>query len=246
MDNYEFCAHWVQSEACGDGVRVLDYGCGGGQIVSKLRARNVDAYGCDVFYEGGDHSGAIDGPWLERGVIRRMEGDAIPFDDESFDFVINNQVMEHVEDLDAVLAEMRRVLKPGGMVLSLFPDKGVWREGHCGVPFLHWFPKGTRARVLYAAGFRLVGFGRHKEGKGVWQWSREFCEWLDRWTHYRPRSAIDSAYGRHFQDVRHIEDDWLLLRLGRRRHLGAGLPASVRRLVALKLAGMVFVARKPA
>jgi SAM-dependent methyltransferase len=110
---------------------VLDYGCGAGLIVKLLRKRGLDAVGCDIFFEGGDRLSEI--ATEELGVtIFRMEGDKIPFRDSSFDFVINNQVLEHVVDLNAVVAEMARVLKPGGTVLSLFPDSGVWREGHCG------------------------------------------------------------------------------------------------------------------
>ncbi len=223
---------------------MLDYGCGAGEVVEELRRRGVEAFGCDVFYEGGDYSESL-APGLLGGVILRTEGDAIPFDSASFDLVVNNQVMEHVENLDGALAEISRVLRPGGAVLSLFPDEGIWREGHCGIPFLHWFKKGSRLRVHYAAACRLAGLGYHKGDKGVVRWSRDFCEWLDMWTYYRPRREIDAAYDKYFQDVRHIEDYWLQSRLRGLKKVAAWLPASAQRLVVRKLAGMVFVARKP-
>jgi len=93
--------------------------------------------------------------------------------------VIDNQVMEHVRDLDGVLGEIQRVLKPGGMVLNLFPDRSVWREGHCGIPFLHRFGKKSRLRVRYAAACRGLGLGYHKGEKSVMGWSEDFCRWLD-------------------------------------------------------------------
>lgn len=245
MNNYEFCAKWILEREPEMSVRVLDYGCGAGQIVKELRKRNVNAFGCDVFYEGGDYSKSIDTELLNDGVIKKIDGNVIPFDSTSFDFVINNQVMEHVENLDSVLAEIQRVLKPGGLVLSLFPDKGVWREGHCGIPFLHWFPKNSRARIYYAAGFRILGFGYHKGTKSVMRWSQDFCEWLDKWTHYRTIQEIDMTYSKHFYDIQHIEDYWLQLRLGGRKPLVAWLPASAQKLAVKKLGGMVFVASKP-
>ena len=52
MNNYEFCAQWVFDQEPKKSIRILDYGCGAGQIVNELRKRNVDAFGCDVFYEG--------------------------------------------------------------------------------------------------------------------------------------------------------------------------------------------------
>ena len=153
--------------------------------------------------------------------------------------------MEHVENLDSVLAEIQRVLKPGGLVLSLFPDKGVWCEGHCGIPFLHWFPKDSCTRVYYAAGFRILGFGYHKGTKNVMRWSHDFCEWLDKWTYYRTQQELNTTYSKYFCDIEHIEDRWLQLRFGRRRPFVTWLPTLIQELVVKKLAGMVFVARKP-
>ena len=245
MNNYEFCAQWVVDQDPDDSVRVLDYGCGAGHIVKELRKRNVNAFGCDVFYEGGDRSSLIEPELYDDGVIRRMAGDNIPFDDESFDFVVTNQVMEHVDDLDGVLAEIRRVLKPGGAVLSIFPDKGIWRECHCGIPFLHWFPKNSRFRVYYGAGFRALGFGHHGSYKNPMQWSRSFCIWLDKWTHYRKLREIHSTYGKYFEYLEHIEDYWLQVRLGDRKSLVAWLPVPVQRFVVGKLGSRVFIARKP-
>lgn len=244
MNNYQFCARWVLNQKGDKSVRVLDYGCGEGQIVKELRGFGVEAFGCDIFYEGGDYSRSVECELMSAGAIKRMDGGAIPFEDCSFDYVVNNQVMEHVEDLNHVLAEIRRVLKPQGIILSLFPDKGVWREGHCGVPFLHWFPRQSRVRVFYAVVLRVLGFGYHKGTKSAVRWSREFGDWLDRWTHYRTRQDIDATYGRYFYGLQHIEDYWLQLRLGRRSHWIAWLPSSVQKLFVQKMAGLVFVARR--
>ena len=78
MNNYEFCAQWVISQEHGKNVRVLDYGCGAGQVVKELHKLGIhDAFGCDVFYEGS----SID-PNLLGSTIRRMVGNAIPFDNK--------------------------------------------------------------------------------------------------------------------------------------------------------------------
>lgn len=238
MNNYEFCADYAALRLPRGG-KMLDYGCGAGHIVKLACAKGVDAYGCDVFYEGGDHSPEID-PAIDDAIFR-MEGNRIPFPDSTFDLVTNNQVMEHVEDLDAVLAEIARVLKPGGLVLSLFPDRGVWREGHCGVPFLHRFPKGSSFRRYYAHLARLVGLGFHKNGKPPKVWADEFCQWLDDWTHYRPYREIARSYSEHLSVPSHIEAEWMTARLG---NWADNLPASLRALVARKYAHMTFLATK--
>ena len=56
MNNYEFCARWILDQEHGNAFRVLDYGCGSGQIVEQLKKRSAEASGCDVFYQGGSYS----------------------------------------------------------------------------------------------------------------------------------------------------------------------------------------------
>jgi SAM-dependent methyltransferase len=240
MDNYEYCAAWAHGRG-----RVLDYGCGAGHIVRLMRSQGLDAHGCEVFYGGNtertfENRAADIAPF-----IHKIENGLIPFPDASFDAVTTNQVLEHVEDFDAVLKEIARVLKPGGQLLALFPDKSIWREGHCGIPFQHWFPKASRRRkILYAAALRALGAGFHKdECPGVFPWARWQSEWVDKWTHYLPPKTVDSLFARYFHSTERIELDWLSARLpGKPVHL---VPAFVRRFATRRLiCGRVMVAVK--
>lgn len=228
MDNYDFCAQWAHG-------RSLDYGCGAGELVRKMRARGLDAWGCDTYYEGGDSQTLI-GEDVRPYLVRMT--DRIPFDTASFDCIVSNTVLEHVEDMDAVLAEIARVLKPGGASLHLFPHLECWREGHCEIPLLHRFPRGA-ARLYYAAAWRALGFGAHHKDKPIMQWSRDFCAWIDQWTHYRPLAEIQRLCSKHFRHVEHIEAQWL----GARSSQLSKLPAPIRRLIARKMAGLVLVLR---
>lgn len=245
MDNYAFCAHFADLLAPDPEASILDYGCGDGTIVSLLRAGGRQAFGCDVFYDGGSYRSTVAPGLLAAGVIRDMPAGVIPHPDATFDLVMSNQVFEHVPDLDAVLDEIRRVLKPGGVLLFLFPDRSIWREGHCGVPLMHRFRKGTRARVYYAAAWRSAGFGFHKGTKGILQWSRDFCQWLDDWTFYRPYSEIRRAFDSRFVDFSHHEPFWLTTRFGTRLPLLLHLPPALQRTVVRRWAGMVATCRKP-
>jgi SAM-dependent methyltransferase len=240
VNNYDYCAAFVAARLPTPSCRVLDYGCGAGAMVTALRNRGVEAFGCDVFYEGGDYSVNVP-PELLGTVIRRMDGNRIPFENESFDWVVNNQVLEHVPELETAIDEIRRVLKPDGRVLSAFPDRGVWREGHCGIPFLHYFPSDSRLRVWYAAALRSLGFGYHTEGQGALQWSENFCQWIDKWTYYRPYHVISDTFLQRFGQIEHLEDDWLRARLGRYAGSVALLPKAVQRWMVRKMVGLVFV-----
>ena len=92
--------------------------------------------------------------------------------------------------------------------------------------------------------FRILGFGYHKQDKTPVRWSRDFCEWLDKWTYYRSRKDIDHAFRRHFQAIESIEHIWLLQRFGGHPLLSVKMPAAMHRLIVRKLGGLVFVARK--
>lgn len=57
--------------------------------------------------------------------FRRHVADRLPFEDETFDLVVSHEVFEHIPDVAAALAEVRRVLKPGGLAyinIHLFPS----------------------------------------------------------------------------------------------------------------------------
>lgn len=239
MDNYEFVAQWVVKRLPSGG-RVLDYGCGAGQIVKHLRACGADAWGCDVFYEGGSYADVILPD--ARPFISHMGSDSIPFPDGHFDIIVSNQVLEHVPDMDAVLREISRVLKPGGISLNLFPDRGVFREGHCGIAFLHWFPKGSAARVYYAAAIRALGFGYFKEkAPTVMGWARYWCKWLDDWTHYRPHAEIVKRLTHWIGATDTLEVEWLSTRYPSQTRF---IPAPLQRLIVRKLGGMTWVSVK--
>ncbi len=194
--------------------RILDYGCGAGEAVIAGRERGMDIYGAEVFYEGGSTRAKIESSGILGTAVREIVDGRIDFPDESFDLVVSNQVLEHVEDLDKVLSEIHRVMKPGGITLNLFPSVDVWREGHCGIPFIHWFPPKSRLRYTYALFLRRLGLGYFTEGKSPDEWTRNFLHWLDAYCHYRKREVIMKSFRRLFS-VRLIEDDYILFRLKR-------------------------------
>jgi SAM-dependent methyltransferase len=193
---------------------VLDYGCGAGRVVRHGRARGLDICGADVFYGGSESKAEAEASGLFGTVIRDMSSNgSIPFPDGFFDLVTNNQVMEHVEDLDKTLREIHRVLRPGGKVLSVFPSKDVWREGHIGIPFAHWFARGSGVRFLYTWALRAAGLGTWKEQAPTpRQWAADKLDWIDRWTRYRSRKEIFQTYGRYFRSETR-EKDYIRYRL---------------------------------
>jgi 2-polyprenyl-3-methyl-5-hydroxy-6-metoxy-1,4-benzoquinol methylase len=136
--NYRYLLHWAEAfESKTPGARILDYGCGSGEVVAEGRRQGLNIYGVEIFYGGSKAKQEVERLGLLGDEIRMIKDGKLSFDDECFDVVLSNQVFEHVEDLDAVLSEIERVMKKGAVLLCLFPGDDVIREGHIGIPFVH-------------------------------------------------------------------------------------------------------------
>src|SRR5258706_5525903 len=193
--NYRFVVDFCKRTS--PGGRILDYGRGSGEIVRAGLAAGVDISGCETFYAGGH---GVESAVQDLLGIRifKMENGVIPFPSESFDCVVNNQVFEHVEDIDFVLSEIRRVLKRDGVLLSMFPSEDVIREGHCGIPLAHRFARYPRFGYYWLLLGRLLGFGYHKKEMPPQQWAKNFQHWLNHYCTYRSKDKIMLAYQRHW------------------------------------------------
>jgi SAM-dependent methyltransferase len=109
---------------------VVDLGCGSGTTVKKLAERGAIALGIDVssggFVKYRDLT-VVHGPLTEvpnepGGYL--IEGDItrLPLPDETADLVTSRWVFEHLEDPGTVIAEIRRILKPGGLAVIIVPN----------------------------------------------------------------------------------------------------------------------------
>ena len=95
---------------------VLDLGAGAG-IVSQMNFRGLPAQMCGVDLD----PRVVDNPMLDEGRVASATG--IPFEDNRFDVVFSDNVLEHLEEPLQVFREVVRVLKPGGVFLFKTPNK---------------------------------------------------------------------------------------------------------------------------
>ena len=118
-------------------IRVLDFGCGSGQLVERMNELGYDAYGCDIVAAAEWQSAA---PVPQRCKQIGSDPYRLPFDDESFHVVLSTSVLEHARNPDEYLKEIFRVLKPGGTAMHLLPGKWYLPyEPHILVPFANYF-----------------------------------------------------------------------------------------------------------
>lgn len=201
-------------------VRVLDVGCGRGDTVAWLLNQGWDAYGVDVAADyisrGRDYLRSLPGADPDR--LQVIDPDSpYPFPDASFDIVLSDQVIEHVEDLDRFVIEVARISAPGAAGMHIFPAK--WRpvETHLLMPFVHWLPKGPLRRRAIG---RLI---RADVGVGY------FADLL-----LDDRTAIYSAFSEDETFYRPLRD---IVETFRRQGLRCDSRSASREKIAFHLAG---------
>lgn len=141
-----------------DSGRLLDLGAGAG-IIETLDWRDPGrrVVGVDLDPRVGGN------PLLDWGVP--ADGARLPFDNSGFDFAVSVNVMEHLEDPRAVLAEVIRVLKPGGRFALKTPNRSHyigWISRLTPTAFHRWYNRlrGRDAEDTFPTWYR---FNRFKE-----------------------------------------------------------------------------------
>jgi SAM-dependent methyltransferase len=103
FDLFRWVLDLTQAEA---GSHVLDVGCGNGAYLARLQARGAIATGCDLSLGMLEASAGAQ--------LVNADAQHLPFRQETFDVVLGAHMLYHVPDQRRAVAEMRRVLAPGG------------------------------------------------------------------------------------------------------------------------------------
>jgi SAM-dependent methyltransferase len=176
------------------GSAILDLGCGTGQTVAAFREAGYQAFGCDMAFPAAsaDPLKAL----LAEGIVRRIAADPyrLPFAEEAFDVVLSEQVLEHVTDYPAALAEIRRVLKPGAVSLHVFPSRYKLIEPHVYVPLASMVRSLGWLRFWAALGIR----NEFQKSLSASKTAAHNRAYLTRQTNYLPPGRIAAAVGRCF------------------------------------------------
>ncbi|WP_421589819.1 bifunctional 2-polyprenyl-6-hydroxyphenol methylase/3-demethylubiquinol 3-O-methyltransferase UbiG [Shinella sp. M27] len=129
-----------------EGLRILDIGCGGGLLSEPMARMGADVLGADASEK---NIGIAKAHAAGSGVpvdYRAVTAEALAEAGESFDVVLNMEVVEHVSDVDFFLTTCASIVRPGGMTfvatinrtmkaaaLAIFAAENV----------LRWLPRGT-------------------------------------------------------------------------------------------------------
>ncbi|WP_421120644.1 class I SAM-dependent DNA methyltransferase [Aquihabitans daechungensis] len=133
---------------------VLDAGCGPGHLTAHLRSLEVDAIGLDVAPKLIRHARAID----PDGRYALASMGQLPFSDRSVAGILAWYTLIHVppDELERVLAELRRVLSPGGVLVAGFFDGDAVAPFDHKVTTAYFWPVDEFAQRLQRAGFTEI------------------------------------------------------------------------------------------
>lgn len=140
----------VLGEALGDRLgssRLLNLGCSAGLIDEHLAPHVASLVGVDIDEAGIE--AAKSRSLGSHATFMVADAMALPFSDHAFDVVICSQVYEHVPDARAMMSEISRVLRPGGVCYFAATNKWSVIEQHYKLPFLSWLPR--RMANLYVS-----------------------------------------------------------------------------------------------
>jgi SAM-dependent methyltransferase len=180
---------------------ILDVGCGDGSALAVAAAQNPHHR-----FAGFDWS--ADALRQARGcglsVVRSSVSPRLPVADGAADVVIMSELIEHLVDPDGAVAEVRRVLRPGGSLLLSTPNLAAWynrgllavgiqpvfsevsltgvfgRPGRVVAGHLRLFTRRALTEFLTASGFRCVtvaGARYHDVPRPLGPLDRAFCRW---------------------------------------------------------------------
>ena len=132
---------------------VLENGCGLGLYIGALRADTPAVFGLEYDFERASQAGRRYPPSL----VVCAAGERLPFPAGSFDVILSNEVIEHVQDDRAAVGEMVRALRPGGRLVLFCPNRWYPVETHgiywCGryhfgnIPLVNYLPSALRNRL---------------------------------------------------------------------------------------------------
>lgn len=194
-----------------EGARVLDVGCGDAGALIAFAEKGAQCAGIECFdtslergrLRAADHGVEVD---LRKGVA-----ESIPFPDASFDLVMLDNVLEHVTDRPGTLREVRRVLKPGGLLYMVTPKPfslySLWNDPHYDLAGLVLMPRSMQ--IWYFEKIRGGGKGTYDVGVIPTRW--------------RIRRLLDDAGFRITVSPRELWINYLRDRVSRPEEVRAGM-----------------------
>jgi SAM-dependent methyltransferase len=145
---------WAMQRYFPDSRRFLEIGCGTGYVLSSVRSAfpSMELTGSEIFTAGLDFAARR----VPEAAFYQMDARAIPFRDE-FDVVGAFDVIEHIEEDEAVIGEVFKALRPGGgFVVTVPQHPALWSPQDQHAHHVRRYGRRDLRRRMEAAGFEVV------------------------------------------------------------------------------------------
>lgn len=212
--NRRFMLQWARDAR--EATRVLDFGCGDDGGIQWGRRNGVEVIGTDLRDATDDSRFA------------RCTETSLPFEDGSFDAIVSNMVFEHVMRPTEVLAELHRVLRPGGAMLHMWPSESAIFEGHCRLMFAQNLRSHAYLRACHRLGFGVKGRKKRSSSEFATKWLR----YMEEQCNYLPETQLRELFARAGFTFVHREDEYLTYRLG---FTGPLMARTLRRITTMAI-----------
>lgn len=157
------------------GENLLDVGCGRGEFLSGFINLGLDGHGLDQSMYAKTYKK------INNIEVINLEREPFPYPDNKFDYVFSKSVIEHFYYPEKIMSEIYRVLKPGGLVITMCPswefNYRIYFEDYTHrTPFM----KSSLQDLKLIAGFRDVESEYFRQLPIVWRfpWVKYFCDFV--------------------------------------------------------------------
>ena len=158
-----------------EGMKILEPGCGRGEHLRIFQDLGLKVYGLDLSPEAPKLAGNLNIS------VCNLESEKLPFPDNFFDVVYSKSFLEHLKEPHIFLKEALRILKPGGLILSLVPDwESQYKKFYDDYTHKSPFTSVSLKNVQLVAGFQDVKVYKFRQLPVTWKYPlvNYFCAFI--------------------------------------------------------------------
>lgn len=154
------------------GSKILDLGCGRGEFLKGFMKCDLDGYGVD-------QSSVAKSLCKEAEILQSDLGnEPLPYDDNTFDIIFSKSVLEHFYFPEKLVLEIYRIVKPGGLAITMVPDwEAVYKTFYEDYTHRTPFTIHSLKDIFLIHGFNNVKVEKFRQLPFLWSlpWLKPFC-----------------------------------------------------------------------